>query len=166
LLKKYVNIEAADWPLLIGWLTAARLPIGPHPILVLTGEQGTAKSTMVNGLGGRPVGFRAEAAAVPVTLVKDATSRWSPAAFNRRLKAARGIGAVKVDNFLPGLRKKSTRAVEKRAAAAPRGPHNDRGFPESDRGSSRLSGFRLEIDQVPGLGARLGSSVPITSKDG
>jgi hypothetical protein len=47
LLKKYVNVEAADWPLFIGWLTAAMRPVGPHPILVLTGEQGAAKTTML-----------------------------------------------------------------------------------------------------------------------
>jgi hypothetical protein len=47
LLKKYVNVEAVDWPLFIGWLTAAVRPIGPHPILVLTGEQGAAKTTML-----------------------------------------------------------------------------------------------------------------------
>jgi hypothetical protein len=31
---------------LIGWLTAALRPTGPHPILVITGEQGSAKSTL------------------------------------------------------------------------------------------------------------------------
>jgi len=45
-LKKYVNVEPADLPLLIGWLTAALRPMGPHPILVITGEQGSAKSTL------------------------------------------------------------------------------------------------------------------------
>jgi hypothetical protein len=47
LLRKYVNIEHVDWPLFIGWLTAAVRPVGPHPILVLTGEQGAAKTTML-----------------------------------------------------------------------------------------------------------------------
>ena len=47
LLKKYVNLEEADWPLFIGWLTAALRPVGPHPILVVTGEQGAAKTTML-----------------------------------------------------------------------------------------------------------------------
>ena len=46
-LKKYVNLEEADWPLFVGWLTSALRPVGPHPILVLTGEQGAAKSTML-----------------------------------------------------------------------------------------------------------------------
>jgi hypothetical protein len=46
LLRKYVNVEPDDLPLLIGWLTAALRPTGPHPILVITGEQGSAKSTL------------------------------------------------------------------------------------------------------------------------
>ena len=46
LLKKYINVEPADLPLLIAWLTAALKPTGPHPILVITGEQGSAKSTL------------------------------------------------------------------------------------------------------------------------
>ena len=46
LLRKYINVEPADLPLLIGWLTAALRPTGPHPILVVTGEQGSAKSTL------------------------------------------------------------------------------------------------------------------------
>ena len=47
LLKKYINIEDSDWPLFIGWLTAALRPIGPHPILVVIAEQGAAKSTTI-----------------------------------------------------------------------------------------------------------------------
>ncbi len=46
LLQKFVNVEPAELPLLIAWLTAALLPTGPHPILVITGEQGSAKSTL------------------------------------------------------------------------------------------------------------------------
>jgi hypothetical protein len=46
LLRNYANVEPDDLPLLIGWLTAALWPTGPHPILVITGEQGSAKSTL------------------------------------------------------------------------------------------------------------------------
>ena len=45
-LTKYVNVEPTDFKLLIGWLSAALRPMGPHPILVITGEQGSAKSTL------------------------------------------------------------------------------------------------------------------------
>jgi len=46
LLKKYTNVADADFPLLVGWLTAALRPCGPYPLLILTGEQGSAKSTL------------------------------------------------------------------------------------------------------------------------
>jgi hypothetical protein len=42
-----VSHSEADWPLFIGWLTAALRPVGPHPILAITGEQGAAKTTML-----------------------------------------------------------------------------------------------------------------------
>ncbi|SBW19460.1 ATP-binding protein [Candidatus Protofrankia californiensis] len=44
-LRRLVNVSDAGFRLLVGWLVAAFLPDIPHPILVLTGEQGTAKST-------------------------------------------------------------------------------------------------------------------------
>lgn len=50
LLKEYTNIVDADFPLLIAWMTAALRPIGPYPILILSGEQGSAKSTMARVL--------------------------------------------------------------------------------------------------------------------
>ncbi len=45
-LKAFVNIkDAADWILLVAWLLGAFKPDGPYPILSITGEQGSAKST-------------------------------------------------------------------------------------------------------------------------
>lgn len=44
-LRRRVNVAAADWPLLVGWMLAALLDQWPCPILALTGEQGTGKST-------------------------------------------------------------------------------------------------------------------------
>jgi hypothetical protein len=46
LLRKYLNVSDADFPLVLAWITAAYRPVGPYPILVLGGEQGSAKSTM------------------------------------------------------------------------------------------------------------------------
>jgi len=45
-LRRFVNVASeADWHLLEAWLMAALRPRGPYPILVLHGEQGSAKST-------------------------------------------------------------------------------------------------------------------------
>jgi len=48
LLRAYVNLSEGDFRLLITWLTAALRPVGPYPILVLNGEQGSAKSILIN----------------------------------------------------------------------------------------------------------------------
>ncbi len=46
-LRRFVNIgSGADWALLVSWLVGALRPSGPYPVLVLGGEQGSAKSTL------------------------------------------------------------------------------------------------------------------------
>jgi hypothetical protein len=45
-LRDFVNLEPAEFLLLVAWLAAALRPTGPYPILVLSGEQGSAKSTL------------------------------------------------------------------------------------------------------------------------
>jgi hypothetical protein len=48
LLRKYINVgDDINWILLISWLVAACRGKGPYPILIILGEQGSAKSTMV-----------------------------------------------------------------------------------------------------------------------
>jgi len=44
-LTKFLNLEEKDWPLVAGYLIASMKPTGPYPILILQGEQGSAKST-------------------------------------------------------------------------------------------------------------------------
>ncbi len=47
LLKPFINIEnPEDWTLLVGWILGAFQPEGPYPLLSVTGEQGSAKSTV------------------------------------------------------------------------------------------------------------------------
>ena len=46
LLRPYVNVASDDeFKLLIVWLLASLRPVGPYPLLILQGEQGSAKST-------------------------------------------------------------------------------------------------------------------------
>jgi hypothetical protein len=45
-LKKYINLaNPEDWPILVGFLLICFHPWGPYPILILLGEQGSAKTT-------------------------------------------------------------------------------------------------------------------------
>jgi hypothetical protein len=50
-LRSYLNLPDGDqgevnWRLIIGWLVQVGRPQGPYPVLVLNGEQGSAKSTL------------------------------------------------------------------------------------------------------------------------
>ena len=44
-LRRFLNVEERDFVLCVAWLLAALRDTGPYPLLVLTGEQGSAKST-------------------------------------------------------------------------------------------------------------------------
>ena len=46
LLRSYLNVQTdADFVLVVSWMLAVLRPHGPYPVLVLSGEQGSAKST-------------------------------------------------------------------------------------------------------------------------
>lgn len=49
-LRAHVSVEDRDFSLLVAWLVAALFPTIPHPILVLQGGQGTAKSSTAKRL--------------------------------------------------------------------------------------------------------------------
>lgn len=52
-LLAFVNVGSeGDWRLMVAWLVAALRERGPYPLLVLQGEQGTAKSTTARALRG------------------------------------------------------------------------------------------------------------------
>jgi hypothetical protein len=47
LLRQFINLPSEDdWALLVAWVVAALSPQGPYPVLVVGGEQGSAKSTL------------------------------------------------------------------------------------------------------------------------
>jgi hypothetical protein len=50
LLKPFLNVKDAQWPLVAAWLAAALRPAGPYPLLKLLGEQGAAKTTTARAL--------------------------------------------------------------------------------------------------------------------
>lgn len=64
LLRHHLNVSDAEFQLIVAWLTFAMCPTGPYPLLVLSGEQGSAKTSASgvlrrlldgNAFGGRPL---------------------------------------------------------------------------------------------------------------
>jgi len=69
LLRPYLNVTDADFRLVVTWATAALRPVGPCPILVLHGEQGSAKTTLAKILG-----LLIDPQACPLLTVPESTS--------------------------------------------------------------------------------------------
>ncbi len=44
-LRRFLNVTDESWALVAGWLVSACFPSIPHPAMLLTGEQGSAKSS-------------------------------------------------------------------------------------------------------------------------
>lgn len=44
-LALFANVDSRQWPLVVAFILACFYPQGPYPVLILTGEQGSAKST-------------------------------------------------------------------------------------------------------------------------
>ena len=51
-LRELINLTEEDYRLAIGWVVAAYFTGIPHPILLVQGEQGTAKSNLIRSLLG------------------------------------------------------------------------------------------------------------------
>jgi hypothetical protein len=49
-LRRFVNVTESDWPLLIAFLVFCLHPAGPYPVLVIHGEQGSAKTTVARAI--------------------------------------------------------------------------------------------------------------------
>lgn len=50
-LRRFLNVSDEGWALIIGWMVSAYFPGIQHPILALTGEQGTAKTSTARMIG-------------------------------------------------------------------------------------------------------------------
>jgi hypothetical protein len=44
-LRGFLNVDEESWRLIVAWLVGAVRPIGPYPVLALSAEQGSGKST-------------------------------------------------------------------------------------------------------------------------
>jgi hypothetical protein len=49
-LRQLINVSDKSWPIVVGWLLAAYIPDIPHPVLSLSGTQGTGKSCFAQTL--------------------------------------------------------------------------------------------------------------------
>jgi hypothetical protein len=85
-LRAMINLADDAWPLLLGWMVAAFMPGIPHPIALLTGEQGAAKSTTARKL-------------VRLLDPSSAELRSSPRDEEQWVVAANGSWVVGIDNI-------------------------------------------------------------------
>lgn len=77
-LRRLINVSNSDWPVLIGWLLAAFIPDIPHPLLFLSGTQGTGKSWFAETLLGL-----IDPSSVPRGHLPRDAERWHETAQNR-----------------------------------------------------------------------------------
>ena len=49
-MRRFINVTDEEWPLVAAWMVAALAPSGPYPVLILGGEQGSAKSTTARAI--------------------------------------------------------------------------------------------------------------------
>ena len=89
LLRPFVNLDEPDFRLFITWLAAALPPVGPYPILVVYGEQGSAKSTL-----SRLVHLMVDPQSAPLLAEPRSTRDLMVTAFNGWLLAYDNISAV------------------------------------------------------------------------
>ncbi len=85
-LRHLLNVSDESWPLVLGWLLAAIVPDIPHPLLLLSGEQGTAKSSAA-----RLLSLLVDPSAAPLRSAPRDLDTWAV--------AANGSWVVALDNI-------------------------------------------------------------------
>lgn len=90
-LRQFLNVTDESWILIVGWLVSAYFPHVPHPIMVLQGEQGSAKSST-----GRLLVSLVDPSPAPLRTAPRDVSEWAT--------VADGSSVVALDNMsgLPG----------------------------------------------------------------
>lgn len=84
--REMLNITDRSWQLLLGWLVASFIPDVPHPVLLLSGQQGTGKSTI-----GRMVANTIDPSPAPLWQPPKDKENWG--------HTANGAWVVAVDNI-------------------------------------------------------------------
>ena len=49
-LRRFINVEDSDWPLVLAWVLGAFMRNGPYPVLIIHGEHGSSKSLLTRML--------------------------------------------------------------------------------------------------------------------
>ena len=90
LLRPYVNLSDDDFRLLITWMTASLRPVGPYPILVLSGPQASAKTTLAT-----MIRLLIDPQVCPVLYPPDSTQNLMATAVNGWLLAYDNISTIR-----------------------------------------------------------------------
>ena len=90
LLRPFVNLSNDDFRLLITWMTASLRPVGPYPILVLSGPQASAKTTLAT-----MVRLLIDPQVCPVLYPPDSTQNLMATAVNGWLLAYDNISTIR-----------------------------------------------------------------------
>jgi hypothetical protein len=90
LLRPYVNLSNDDFRLLITWITASLRPVGPYPILVLSGPQASAKTTLAT-----MIRLLIDPQVCPVLYPPDSTQNLMATAVNGWLLAYDNISTIR-----------------------------------------------------------------------
>jgi hypothetical protein len=85
-LEQVLNVHDASWPLLVGWMVASLVPEIPHPMMLLTGVQGTGKTTAAD-----LIGTTVDPSAAPVQAPPSDVPGW--------VMTAQGAWVVAIDNL-------------------------------------------------------------------
>jgi hypothetical protein len=90
LLRPYVNLSDDDFRPLITWITASLRPVGPYPILVLSGPQASAKTTLAT-----MIRLLVDPQVCPVLYPPDSTQNLMATAVNGWLLAYDNISTIR-----------------------------------------------------------------------